>query len=632
MNFRLDINGLRAIAVIIVVLFHLNIPPFSGGFIGVDVFFVISGYLMTSIITLGLESKRFSLYGFYLSRCKRIVPPLVVLCCILMALCFFIIPPDEYKKLSKHVFTSLFFISNLTYYKESGYFDLSSDYKWLLHTWSLSVEWQFYIIFPLALVAIHKFSSKYCKLIILLFTILSFVFSLYLSKKNLSLSYFLFLSRCWEMLCGGCAFYFKDKFTNCKRKYVIVFLSLMAIISSSVLMDESTTWPGILTLIPVLAASAILMMNTKFILLENKVVQKIGSWSYSIYLYHWPLIVLVGVFYTVIDIEMRMALIFCSIFLGWVSYRCVEDKNSKVYVLVSKALYIIPFYIGVVIISVAFFLMSGMPGRVNENVNYISSLSKDFYYKAEKCFVLDGANSPECKFGVSKDDEDVDLVVIGDSHAYATLSAVLASNENASVVFIAQSSCPAVPDIVRIGRPHCGSFMRNGFSAIKTKYKNAKVLIVNRFSQYIHGENGDKRIQPQFYFKDSDSNEADFFEHFTRGLLMLGPNKDVYILSPIPDYPYDVVFMSSRYAMVGSPILIKVDISTYRRRSEDIDASLKLMSSNNNKIHILYPSAYLCDNEYCYGSLNGVPIYRDSNHLTNTGNKVLVDLFKKIWQ
>ena len=154
-DFRADINGLRAVAVIAVVLFHFGVAGFSGGFVGVDVFFVISGYLMTRIILGPLAEGRFSVLRFYLARARRIFPALTVLCVLMLAYGWFTLSPIDYKLLSKHAGTSLLFLSNQVYWKESGYFDADAHEKWLLHTWSLSVEWQFYLLYPLTVSYTH---------------------------------------------------------------------------------------------------------------------------------------------------------------------------------------------------------------------------------------------------------------------------------------------------------------------------------------------------------------------------------------------------------------------------------------------------------------------------------------------
>lgn len=184
MIFRQDINGLRALAVLIVVLFHFGIPYAQGGFVGVDVFFVISGYLMTGIIVRRLETGKFSLLGFYLDRARRIIPALAALCGVLLLLGGLWLLPTEYRLLGKHVASSISFLSNAVFWLESGYFDLESHQKWLLHTWSLSVEWQFYLLYPLLLLGVFRLCrANTVRWLVLAATLLSFALSVYASSR-----------------------------------------------------------------------------------------------------------------------------------------------------------------------------------------------------------------------------------------------------------------------------------------------------------------------------------------------------------------------------------------------------------------------------------------------------------------
>ena len=160
-GFRSDINGLRAWAVAAVTFYHFGIPGFRGGFVGVDVFFVISGFLMTGIVVSGLERGEFSILAFYLARARRILPAQIVLCAVLLALGWWLLLPVEYKKLGTQAVFSLAFLSNIKFWLEAGYFDAASHEKWLLHTWSLAVEWQFYLLLPLVLLAVR--TRQFCQ-------------------------------------------------------------------------------------------------------------------------------------------------------------------------------------------------------------------------------------------------------------------------------------------------------------------------------------------------------------------------------------------------------------------------------------------------------------------------------------
>lgn len=211
MNFRPDINGLRAWAVVPVVLFHFGVVGFSGGFVGVDVFFVISGFLMTGIIVPALTGSApapFSVWRFYLARALRIWPALMAICAVLLLLGWFGLTSLEYESLAKHVKSSLLFCSNHVYWREAGYFDADAHEKWLLHTWSLSVEWQFYLILPLVLMLIWRVTRSQHALHAALWggLLVSFGASLWLLSVKPAFAFYGLPSRAWEMLSGGVVF------------------------------------------------------------------------------------------------------------------------------------------------------------------------------------------------------------------------------------------------------------------------------------------------------------------------------------------------------------------------------------------------------------------------------------------
>ena len=255
MKFREDINGLRAFAVLGVLIFHFNHAWLPGGFAGVDVFFVISGFLMTSIIFRGLEGNNFSILNFYRSRFRRIVPALLVVVALLAIYGWLFLSPIPYYALSKHGGSSLLFFSNFIYLNESGYFDVASLEKLLLHTWSLSVEWQFYLIYPVVLILLSKvFSINNLKRIIVGLTVFGFAFSVYSSSKWPLHSYFLFPARAWEMLLGGVAYLYPLTIQSRIKKNGLEIVALGLILLSYFTASAETVWPGYYALLPVVGA------------------------------------------------------------------------------------------------------------------------------------------------------------------------------------------------------------------------------------------------------------------------------------------------------------------------------------------------------------------------------------------
>ena len=330
MNFRADINGLRAIAVIAVVIFHFNSDWLSGGFAGVDVFFVISGFLMTGIIFRGLDTQSFSVIRFYMARANRIIPALAILCLVLIIFGWVFLFNSEYQVLGKHVRDSLYFFSNHTYWLESGYFDAGSHEKWLLHTWSLSAEWQFYLIYPFILFLLSKiFKINTLKILVILATILGFSFCIFASFYWPDAAYFLLPTRAWQMLLGGVAFLYPIKVFHNNTK--IEILGWLLIYGSYLFISDDNLWPGYLSLLPVLGAFLIIQSNNSASKMTNNIFfQKIGLWSYSIYLWHWPVVVFIRNFIDNINLLVLLTGILLSVFLGFLSFTLIEKAKHKI--------------------------------------------------------------------------------------------------------------------------------------------------------------------------------------------------------------------------------------------------------------------------------------------------------------
>ncbi|MEZ9057277.1 acyltransferase family protein [Vibrio pelagius] len=414
-KFRLDINSLRALAVLLVVVFHFKPDWLPGGFVGVDVFFVISGFLMTGIIYRRIGDKEFNLYSFYVDRANRIIPALFVLIVVVLFSCFFLITPLEFRELSKHAASSIAFFSNVVFWKESGYFDASSHNKWLLHTWSLSVEWQYYILFPIVLVFLNKFlSKKKAKIFILCSTFLAFGFSVYVSQRMPSASYFLLPTRAWEMLVGAVAYLYPVKLIS--RKTPVFIFGFLLIILSSFLMSGDMLWPSYLSAIPVFGAYLIIISEYNGCLVKVKSIKKIGLYSYSIYLWHWPIVVF-GYYNNIQNwfyIGIPLSLLF-----GYLSYRFVElHKFDKIRTFkLSNIFTVKPWFAVITLVSISIifskytYILYDIPTELFSAVTVDKNTDGNSNYTFEKHYELDS------KLNFSNRLDSHKVFIIGDSQA-----------------------------------------------------------------------------------------------------------------------------------------------------------------------------------------------------------------------
>ena len=325
MEFRRDINGLRAVAVVLVVLFHFGLLGMEGGFIGVDVFFVISGFLMTGIIYSRMEQGRFTASRFYLDRCRRIVPALAFLCLFLLIVGWFLLLPADYEALGTEVLGSLAFVSNLLFWKQAGYFEQASHDQWLLHTWSLSVEWQFYLVYPILILVLRKMvSAANTRWFLWALAGFSFALSVYASGKWPSSAFFLLPTRMWEMLAGSLVYLYPLTVGRRTGKTMeVTGLLIIAVCAAS--FSQHTQWPGWLAVLPVLGAVLVISSSQRESLLTgNPVAQFLGRTSYSLYLWHWPMAV--WLYYFGLEHDMRWVgfAVAASVLAGWLSFTFIE--------------------------------------------------------------------------------------------------------------------------------------------------------------------------------------------------------------------------------------------------------------------------------------------------------------------
>lgn len=627
-EFRLDINGLRAWAVMAVVLYHFGVTGITGGFAGVDVFFVISGYLMCGIITTGIERGDFSIWRFYLARARRIIPALIVLCAVALLVGWFFLMPEEYQLLGRHARESLLFTSNLRYFDESGYFDVASQEKWLLHTWSLSVEWQFYLLLPLLLLLAAKLlkGRRAIGTALAVLFVASLGLCLWRTQVAPSEAFYMLQTRAWEMLAGALVFMVGIPLRSAGARRALELAGFALILVTILLFDKQDLWPGWRAVVPVLGASLVLLAAREHSWwTANGVAQWLGTRSYSIYLWHWPLVVALAYLELLQDPLWVGGAIVLSLLLGHLSYWLVEVPTRRRLGALTPARAAIVLLLVLILVAVAAQQVrrSGFPDRLPEAIALIEAERENNNPRIKEC--LDPEAS--CVYG----EEPVNAVLVGDSHADAVVTAVQTALPGGGVLFRGGSGCPIVFGVKGEGRhAACGKLNEDlqrehlGYPA------GVPIIWVGRTSEYLQA------LRSRFSFDGASSVseetfQAQFREHYLETACSFAKERPLYIVRPIPEMSGDVPTLIGRAMLLGREREMTLSLADYQRRHAFVLALQDEAVAQCGAV-LLDPLPYLCADGTCRSTEGGRPLYRDADHLSEFGNRVLVPMFQQVFQ
>jgi peptidoglycan/LPS O-acetylase OafA/YrhL len=618
LRYRTEIDGLRAVAITPVVLFHSGISLFAGGYVGVDVFFVISGFLITKLISDEMIAGTFRISNFYERRIRRILPCLFAVLVVSGIAASAIFMPDDLSAFCKSAVAAIFFASNIKFYREAGYFDAAADTKPLLHTWSLAVEEQFYIFFPVLLFALYKYAPRRLAHTLVPIALASLALSIWTTHRAPTFNFFLAPTRIWELFAGSfLALNFVPQVRVQWLREVMAAAGLGLILIAVFAYTEDTAFPGAAALLPVLGAALVIHSAQGTVagrLLALTPVVTIGLISYSLYMWHWPIIV----FLTYYRLEplagaWSWIAIAGSVVVAWLSWRFIErpfrikDQISRRTVFASSAV-----AMGLATVAaLAGYASHGWPGRLPVDVVKLAASAQDFSPKRQKCHSTETFIIPPEKSCVLGAEVAPTFAIWGDSHAveFAYVLGEVAAQKNESIVQLSSSACPPALGYAPSNRPGCPE--RN---AEVIKYLLGQPQIRTVFLASLYGT-VTPQVQPVL--------ESGMKETVSR---LEAAGKQVVLIYPTPKPKAEIPKSLAMFEWRGrNPADFKIDVADFEHERGPAVHLLDALDLGSKVVRVR-PADVLCDPTGCKTYDAGKALYFDSVHLSLAGVRYVLPL------
>lgn len=636
MKYRLEIDGLRALAVIPVIFFHAGFSFFRGGYVGVDVFFVISGYLITTIILTEKEAGKFMFRVFYERRARRILPALTFVILVCLPFAYWVMKPTDLMEFSQSLVAVSLFSSNILFWLKTGYFMTAAELKPLLHTWSLAIEEQYYILFPLFIILTWRFRKRTTLTLLAVLGFVSLALAQWRAVDHPGSTFYLLPTRLWEILIGSFVAYFLFYSSEWRSKYlalpvwvfqILSALGLLLIVGSIGFFDDKTPFPSLYTLFPTLGTALVILFafEQTFVnkLLSIKLFVGIGLISYSAYLWHQPIFAFARLmsYKTPSDSLMFWFGVF-SLVLAYLTWKFIEapfrDRNrfsrEKIFRFSAISLMLI---IGVGAVG---YFNKGFGNRIAQNkMSYteLDLITQPNFGLSKVCDYVSFDLLEECQTS-----DTPEILIWGDSYAMHLVPGILASNPDAKIIQMTKSVCGPVVDMAVITAKYpetwaegCVEFNDNVIDWLKQNPSVRYVVLGSPFSHFL-GSNtllASKEIVA--------ANRITFESHLLMTLETLSKMGIVpVVFDPPPTNGEDIGRCLTLNAMYGSKIDCQIDLAKYEQDRKDL---LEVLERVEQNYHVIRISDVLCNDAYCDTEMEGVFIYRDSGHLSIVGSEYL---------
>ena len=614
-NYRKDLDGLRAVAVLAVIVHHASPRVLPGGFIGVDVFFVISGFLITSIILRDLDAGIFSFAGFYERRVRRLVPNLTVLLVFCSCVAWFLLLPSDFRNYANSLFSTTTFTSNMFFWRDSWYFAAPSQTKPLLHTWSLAIEEQYYLLFPVILWALKCYLPKRIRIVCIFGFADRLALSIWAVRHAPAAAFYLLPSRAWELLLGSLLVVgVLPKTESIRGLEVLSAAGLIAVVAATLIFDTSTPLPGVAALLPCVGAALVIYAGTAP---NVTMVRRLLSWrplvfaglmSYSLYLWHWPLLAFARYYFLSGLTTGAMLLFVClSLLLAYLAWRFVEQPVRARTLLMKRRHLVIAFGASsavLLLFAAAGDRSGGWAQRFGRIpiIDYDSVVADIGRDATGGCFLPASRNASwnaaACTYAPAAGapgDGSRRLFLIGDSFA-AQFSSWLKVNFPGTVVELTSSACPPLFDFVHEVRPRwCTAINAMREEALRTQH----------FTDVFLGA---------WWGQTQNPETMRALERTVHRILDSGVSR-VTVLGTAPhfrDSPVDIV---NRQRVFGRPVMNVLPADVHAEYRGTLDRISRL-----NGVRVLNVDDWVCRDGACPYMLNGELLFVDgAAHLTRSG-------------
>ena len=624
--YRPDIDGLRAIAVLAVVLYHFDVVGVRGGFVGVDVFFVISGYLITGIIQSELARGEFTLARFYERRARRIFPALFVMLLATMVAGIFLLLPSDLGRLGQATIATILFVSNGLYYERSGYFDEGSDFNPLLHTWSLGVEEQFYVGLPLLLMLVHRYKPAWLVRVIAVCALLSFVACVLAQPIVAKMVFFLSPFRAWELLLGALlALGAVRQFRNETLRQAASAVALIVLLAAVASMRAGVDFPGWKAAIPVVATAVLLHAGAggrswAVALLSSRPLVFVGLISYSLYLWHWPLLVFVKYRQAMASLSMvqMLSLFMVALLLASASYRWVEQPfrrwrkdgqaSARSYVFAASGLG------AVLLIGIGVGLMAthGLPQRVSSAVLALDQARLPVIPYLECDGKPPSIERRACRIGA--DGTNRMVLVWGDSWSMAWAPALdeVLKHEGRPGLLAVRSACAPLLGVNNRKLPACRQHNAQVLAWIREN-RPERVYLIGAWPAWTIDIVG----YPLEDVSGVQGNEFIFGAAYPRTLKAIKPYvKDILVLAPTPGAPKFLPYQMALVDWTGVSPPARITRADFDKESSNFWKAARAPVAG---VRMIDPATWFCDQATCRYLERGSLLYRDGHHISLDG-------------